>query len=148
MTSRTTPSRVSTSFMGLPRVRRRIGCAFGEIAQLSQSGCVPQGRPIRSAHGRRLQRNAELAQIVPDTLEVWLQLERLAEIGDRALPVAEPQLGLGAVVPGIDVGGVVLQRLVVVGDPALVVAVEQADQAAVAPAARIFGRKTDDFSVV
>ena len=49
-------------------------------------------------------------------VEVGAKLQRLPEIRDRALLVAEPQFGLAAVVPGVDVGRIVLQRLVVVGD--------------------------------
>ena len=58
------------------------------------------------------------------------------EIRDRPLLVAEPHLGLAAIVPRIGIGRVVLQRLVVIGKAAFVVALVEPDHTAIAPATR------------
>jgi len=65
-----------------------------------------------------------------------VDIQRLAEIRNRALLVTKPHPGLASIVPGIGIGRVALQRPVVIGKAVLVVALVEPDHAAVAPATR------------
>src|SRR5437764_13807436 len=77
-------------------------------------------------------RDAEPPQCGDRARQPGLELERLAQVSDRALLVAEPNLRLGAIVPRGDVRRIVFERLVVVGKPALVVAGPEPQHSAIA----------------
>src|SRR4030081_1238967 len=117
----------------------------GSLARCDQQDSVHEGwlagRPA-------LWCGAEPLQAVARGAQARVDLERLAEISDRALDVAEPHPGLAAIVPRISIGRVVLQRLVVVGKAAFVVALVEPDHAAIAPAARIGRRDPGRLAVV
>src|SRR6266850_1981239 len=136
------------------RYRTRPGRLGGVCHPKDVGTSHPVARPAckdlaRANCGHRtLLRRTEPLQALACGAQARTDLQRLAEIGNRARLVAKPHLGLATVVPGIGVGRIVLQGLVVVGQTAFGVALEQFDHAAIAPAARVRRRQLDRLAVV